>query len=245
MKLSIIIPCFNQTKELCDCLESISKQTFKSYEIIVIDGGSEENLENILKSISVKIKFISEPDLGVYDAMNKGLSLANGDWLYFMGVDDAFYDDDVLKSLTPFFEKDGVELLIGSILYRFKKDDSIFVRKNKGLFKPLWSRLIWLKNTLPHQGIFYHKSLFEKKRYDTKYKVLGDYAFNLNLWKRNVSVLILDHIIASCGTQGLSKCYNWALYKEEIELKTEASFFIFRPLFLTMAIIKFVLKKLF
>ncbi|GAA4816294.1 glycosyltransferase family 2 protein [Litoribaculum gwangyangense] len=245
MKLSIIIPCFNQIKELYDCLESISKQRFTDFEIIVIDGGSKGNFESILIAIPLKIKFVSEPDSGVYDAMNKGVSMASGDWLYFMGVDDAFYDDDVLKSLIPYFKNDNVKLFIGPIIYRFKKDDSIFVKKNKGLFKPLWSKQIWLKNTLPHQGMFYHRSLFEKQCYDTKYKVLGDYAFNLNLWRRHVPVLIIDTIIATCGTQGLSKCYNWSLYKEEITLKTEASFIIFKPIFMVIATTKFVLKKLF
>ena len=191
------------------------------------------------------IKVVSEPDFGVFDAMNKGVSLADGNWIYFMGVDDSFYDLDVLKSLAPYFEERSNKLILGKIVYRFNKQDSIFVRKNKGLITPLWSKIIWLRNTMPHQGMFYHKSVFANKRYDTGYKILGDYAFNLNLWKEQVCVLILENIIATCGTQGLSKRYNWALYKEEITLKTRASSLLYKPLFVFLGMVKYGLKKLF
>ncbi|MCF8272439.1 MAG: glycosyltransferase [Flavobacteriaceae bacterium] len=245
MKLSIIIPCLNQTPQLIQCLKSISNQTFNSYEIIVVDGASKDNPASFLKSISNNIKFISEPDLGIFDAMNKGISLAKGDWLYFMGVDDYFYDSDVLKSLTPLFDSESVKLIIGQIVYRYKDQDSIFIKQNKGLIKPIWSKKIWIRNTLPHQGMFYHNSIFKEKRYDINYRVLGDYAFNLNLWKSQVPILISNNIIATCGTQGFSKKYNLALYKEEILLKTKASSVALMPVFTFIALVKFGLKKIF
>ncbi len=98
MKLSIIIPCLNQIELLKDCLKSISEQSFDSYEIIVIDGNSSDGTKMFLKVVSDSIRALSEPDKGIYDAMNKGIKLAHGQWLYFMGVDDRFYDNDVLKS---------------------------------------------------------------------------------------------------------------------------------------------------
>jgi glycosyltransferase involved in cell wall biosynthesis len=245
LKLSIIIPCLNQTTNLIECLKSISNQTFNSYEIIVVDGASEDNVDFFLQPLPSNLKFVSEPDLGIFDAMNKGVSLAEGDWLYFMGVDDYFYDSDVLKSLIPLFDTKSIKLIIGQIVYRYSNEDSIFIKKNKGLIKPIWSKKIWIRNTLPHQGIFYHNSIFKEKCYDINYRVLGDYAFNLNLWKSQVPILISKNVIATCGTQGFSKKYNLALYKEEILLKTKASSFALMPVFTFLALAKFGLKKIF
>ncbi|MDP5158703.1 MAG: glycosyltransferase [Flaviramulus sp.] len=244
MKLSIIIPCLNQTKELFDCLESISKQSFLDFEIIVLDGGLGVNLNSISKSKSLQIKLVSEKDLGVYDAMNKGIDIANGDWLYFMGVDDAFYDFEVLEYLSTSFEIKDVKLILGKIVYNYKKQDSIFLKRNEGLILPIWSKKIWIRNTIHHQGVFYHKSNFLKNKFDIRYKILSDYDFNLKLWKQQVPILILDRIIAKCGTGGLSKKYNLNLYKEEILLKTLSSSIIFTPIFICLTLIKYVFKKM-
>ena len=245
MKLSIIIPCFNQTSDLIQCLKSISNQTFNSYEIIVVDGASKDNVDFFLQPVPRNMKFVSEPDLGIFDAMNKGVSLAQGEWLYFMGVDDYFYDIDVLKSLAPLFETKSIKLIIGRIVYRFRDQDSIFIKKNKGLIKPIWSKKIWISNTLPHQGIFYQRSVFDSKRYDVRYEILGDYAFNLNLWKEKTPILIAENIIAYCGTSGISKKFSFSLYNEELLLKTRATSIFYIPLFSILMVVKYFFKKIF
>ncbi|MFI1770928.1 glycosyltransferase family 2 protein [Thalassobellus citreus] len=245
MILSIIIPCFNQVSQLFECLQSIRKQTFKSYEIILVDGGcSEDIIKYILILKAENIHLISEPDLGIYDAMNKGIDLAKGNWLYFIGVDDAFYDNNVLESLIFSFKKDDIKLIAGEIKYEFNNQDSIFVKKNKGLIKPIWSKKIWLRNTLHHQALFYHKSVFKQARFDIKYKILADYAFNIQLWKQQKPVLILDRVIAKCGTQGVSKQYDFNLYWEELILKTRSSSVILFPLFVILSMVKYSFKKI-
>ncbi|MBD0830553.1 glycosyltransferase [Aestuariibaculum sediminum] len=243
MKISIIIPCLNQIDKLVECLKLVSKQTFKSFEVIVVDGGSSNFNLKALTDKFTDIKFISEPDNGVYDAFNKGVSLAEGDWLYFMGVDDRFYNFNLLESIVPYLKENNKLLILGQIIYEFKKDDSFLIKRNKGLVKPDWSKKIWLRNTLPHQGIFYNKNVFKKEQFDTRYGVLADYAFNLNLWKKQVPVLKIDKVIAFCGTQGLSKNYNYRLYKEEACLKTRASSVLFMPIFIMISAIKFGLKN--
>jgi putative colanic acid biosynthesis glycosyltransferase len=244
LEISIIVPCLNDTPKLIECLELLTSQTYNAFEIIAIDGGSYDTNKDDFDVLE-RVNFISEPDLGIYDAMNKGISLSQGNWIYFMGVDDCFYDFDVLKSLVPYFDKKDVKLILGQIVYIFRKQDSVFLKNNKGLVKPIWSKKIWFKNTLPHQGIFYHKSVFYQKRYDIRYKILADYAFNLNLWKQKTSVLTLEKIITKCGTEGVSKKYNYTLYKEDVILKTRASSIFFMPFFVVLNITKFILKKIF
>ncbi len=118
-------------------------------------------------------------------------------------------------------------------------------KRRKGIVKPSWSQKIWLKNTLHHQGVFYKRSIFKKLSFDTDYKILADYDLNLKLWQRKSPILLIDRIIARCGTQGLSKQYNWTLYKEEIKIKTNATSFFFRPFFVLLAIVKYCFKKVF
>ena len=244
MKFSIIIPCLNQIELLKDCLKSISEQSFDSYEVIVVDGDSTDGTREFLKSVQGLVKSISEKDKGVYHAMNKGIELAEGDWLYFMGVDDRFNDIDVLKNINIATTK-NIKLIAGNVLYQFKRKDTFFVKRNKGLVKPEWNRKLWLRNTMHHQGLFYNRLIFNNELFNAKYKILGDYALNLKLWQQRVPILLTDEIIAKCGTQGLSKKYNWNLYREEINLKNEVSSIVFKPIFTVIALIKYSIKNLF
>lgn len=244
MKLSIIIPAKNEASKIQKCILEVYKQTSSFFEVIVINGGGAKLDTTALQKKFKNLTIITEPDLGVYDAMNKGVLLAKGKWLYFMGVDDGFYNINVLKTLRSYFNNENVKLLLGNIVYSFNEKDSVFVKKNNGLVKSTWQNKIWIKNCLPHQGMFYHHSIFNQNLYDISYKVLGDYAFNLSLWKKKVSVVIIDEIVANCGTEGLSKQYNYSIYEEEIKLKTKASSRLFMPLFFILAMSKFILKKI-
>src|SRR5688572_7883253 len=99
---SIIIPTFNSSLTLRACLDSIAGQTFKNYEVIIMDGLSEDNtiqLANNYRSSLPNLRVISEKDYGIYDAMNKSIKIAKGSWLYFMGSDDFFYDRGVLENI--------------------------------------------------------------------------------------------------------------------------------------------------
>lgn len=229
--------------ELIACLSNVTKQRFDSFEIIVVDGSDSLKESNLIEMFK-DVKFIIESDKNVYDAMNKGITKATGEWLYFMGVDDRFYDFNVLRSVVPFFNENKVKLILGQISYKYERNDSYFIKRNDGLVKPVWSAKIWLKNTLQHQGVFYHKSNFYEQNYDIRYSILADYAFNLSLWKKRVPVLILDKVIAKCGTGGLSKNYSFKLYREEVDLKTRASSIVLKPIFFILAMVKMSLKRI-
>src|SRR3982750_4096075 len=100
--LSIIIPTFNSQITIERCLESLSKQTFRDFEILVIDGGSEDNTIGLVKEkqpVLPAVTLVSEKDEGTYDAMNKGIGLSTGTWLYFLGSDDWLYNEQVLQNV--------------------------------------------------------------------------------------------------------------------------------------------------
>ncbi len=131
---------------------------------------------------------MSEADKGVYDAMNKGISSANGKWLYFLGADDKLLDENVLSAVFSELISDKTKLIIGNIKYDLKGKGAIYTHNKSGLVISSWSRKIWFKNTLHHQAIFYNRIIFCNRNYSIKYSVLADYAFNLYLYKKKVEV---------------------------------------------------------
>lgn len=209
----------------------------------VIDNKSTDGTEKYLKSLNSPFYWLCEQDMGIYDAMNKGIKSCSGDWLYFLGCDDRLlYSktlEDVFNNITSEFD-----LIIGKIEYDLIGNETHFISKNKGVVTSSMSRKIWLRNTMHHQGVFYKKSLFSKLEYSTQYKVLSDYDLNINLFKQGIKKLIINDKIALCNTKGISKNYNWKLYKEEINLKTNNTSLLFKPIFYLIAFGKYLIKKM-
>lgn len=223
-------------------MTSIQNQTFNDFEVWIIDGNSQDNTKGFLKNLKKPFLSVSEKDLGVYDAMNKGLKMSKGTWIYFLGADDLLYNNETLEQLHHLFDEKAA-VISGSIKYDYNSKDSIFIKRNEGVFKTKWSSRLWINNTVHHQSVFYRKELFAEKMFDLSYQILADYQFNLNLYKKNLKRISIDLIIAKCGTDGMSKNYNWNLYKEEIMFKSKASSIVLLPFFFTIAFLKFVIKK--
>lgn len=244
MLVSIIIPSLNNLEKLKDCISRIKDQTFDNYEVWIIDGNSSDGTKNYLQTLKNPFMWISRLDKGVYDAMNQGILRSKGKWLYFLGSDDKLYSKNTLAEVFKDQVSVNQKMIIGKIKYNYKKSDSFLLKKNDGIVKPSWTNQLWINNTLPHQSIFYNKELFIDKEYSLGYKILADYAFNLHLFKKRNKVKIIDKIISICNTEGLSKNYNWKLYKEEIRIKTNESSLIYKPVFVLLALTKYLLKSI-
>jgi glycosyltransferase involved in cell wall biosynthesis len=175
--ISIITPVLNAESCIEVALKSVADQTYRNIEHLIIDGGSTDNTLDIVRKYHRQyehIKVFSEEDSGIYDAMNKGIKLAKGDWLYFLGSDDRFVNDDVLLNLLDYFNSD-LDIFYGNVIF------AISGRVHDGEF----SKEKLLKRNICHQSIFCRKSVFDKTGYfDTKYKVLADWHFNMK-WINN------------------------------------------------------------
>lgn len=176
MKLSIIIPTFNSAKVIGRALDSIVNQIFDDWEVLVMDGASTDGTANVVKSFNDKrIKFYSESDKGIYDAMNKGIRRSQGEWLYFLGSDDWLYDKDVLACFFRDNDFSQYDVVYGDVNAPHLNE------RNQGE----WSLDSLMYNRC-HQAIFYKKYLFAKfGYYNLKYKVWADFDFNLK-WFLNV-----------------------------------------------------------
>lgn len=176
MKLTIIIPTYNSASCIARCLDSIVCQTMQDFEVLVMDGVSTDNTRELAKSYNdERIKFYSEPDKGIYDAMNKGIAKAHGEWLYFIGSDDWLLDSNVLQSVFSL----GID-----------KYDVVYGETESDL--PDFCRGEWtlknIKHNRCHQAIFYKKYLFEQLGlYNLKYPILADHDFNLK-WFLNKNI---------------------------------------------------------
>lgn len=170
MKLSIIIPTYNSAAVLGRALDSIVSQTFNNWEVLVMDGASKDATVSIAQSYQdSRIKVFSEPDRGIYDAMNKGIDKAKGEWLYFLGSDDWLYN---INSLDKIFQYDDIynyDVVYGTVDAPHLEDK----------YKGEWTVDNYMDNRC-HQAIFYKRSFFGKSlRYNIKYSVCADSAINL------------------------------------------------------------------
>lgn len=220
MKISVITVCLNAGNTIEDTLLSVFKQTCKNFELIVIDGASKDTTLEIIKKYWDQISyFVSEPDSGVYDAMNKGIKAASGDFLIFLNADDVFCDENVLEEVSKALEKNpDVKFLFGDCQYlsEGKKIDSI-QRFNK--FKDDFSIIL---NNICHQSIFYHKSLFEKfGGYSMDYKIYADWDFNIKCLAQNkIRAMHLPVIVSKFQLGGIcsSQKYKKICQKEKNKL---------------------------
>lgn len=213
MKYSIITINFNNEEGLKKTIESVINQTFRDFEYIVIDGGSTDGSKEILKKYDAQITYwVSEKDKGIYNAMNKGISHAVGDYLNFMNSGDSYHTQTVLEDIAEMNYED--DIIIGGFCERLKRIHHIIPQQEITL-------LSLMKYTPNHQATFYKRKLFCKRLYDESYKLLADRKFNyLSIIYDNCSVKIIDNIVADYDTNGVSSIYN-NLKKEHDRLLEE------------------------
>ena len=166
MKVSIITVCYNSAKTIRDTIESVKSQTYKNIEYIIVDGKSIDNTLGIVNEYHETVdKVICEKDSGIYDAMNKGITLSKGKWLYFLGTEDVFFNDTVLEYIFNDLSLEKETIVAGKIVYQGKKKPFIH-SKNKMVKEVSWSNSMWIRNGLHHQGTLYKKALFKNKKND-------------------------------------------------------------------------------
>ena len=195
MKLSVIIPTFNSGAVIKKALDSIVCQTFADWEVLVMDGASTDNTLEVARSFGDnRIRFFSEPDKGIYDAMNKGIKTAQGEWLYFLGSDDWLLNKEVLQSVFS-DDIDQYDVVYGDVVAEH------LLPCHKGE----WS-VEKINYNRCHQAIFYKASAFSKNGlYDIKYPILADYAFNLKWFlKGNLKSNYIKREIAHFSEDGIS-----------------------------------------
>lgn len=178
--ISILIATRNAAQALPRCLDSIRKQSFRGVEVIVMDGGSVDATVDILKAHGdVVAAWRSEPDGGIYNAWNKALALAKGQWLCFLGADDWLWDEGALERLVPQLQQALPECrVVYSRVHQVDRRGQVA----EALGEPWPQAKAKFRShvCLPHPGLMHHRSLFESHgRFDERFRLAGDYEFLL------------------------------------------------------------------
>jgi len=230
MKISIITVVWNNVETIKNAIDSVLSQTYKDIEYIIIDGASNDGTVEIIKSYGDSIsKFVSEPDKGLYDAMNKGISLATGDVVGILNSDDFYVDEDVIDTVVKVFEKNKCDSMFADLVFvKANNLDKVVRYYDSGKFHPSKFAYGWM----PAHPTFFVKREFYTKYglYKLDYKIAADYELLIRfLHKYKLSYYYLPKSIIKMRIGGVSTSgiqSNYILNKEiirgcrENELKT-------------------------
>ena len=200
MLFSIITVCYNSEKTIRRTIESLLKQSFTDFEYIIVDGASKDSTLDIIKEYQVqfngRMRYISEPDKGIYDAMNKGIAMAQGDVIGIVNSDD-FYEPDALLDISNAIDE-KTDILYGMVRHC----------SNDGLQELRISRNNhFLLNccNLEHPGVFVKKSCYQQHGvFDLQYKVFADYELMLRFSRKNALFKPVDKIVTNFSAGGVS-----------------------------------------
>ena len=200
---TIIVPAYNVAVVLPNCLQSIAQQSFTGYEVLLMDGGSTDATLSVAGSFVSQMQghlsIHSEKDKGVYDAMNKGIAKAAGQYIIFLGADDHLAGPEVLQQV---FDDAAVhklpQLLYGDVITSHQ------VAAGAGIYGGAFTMQRLVKENMPHQAVFYHRSVFEQfGTYNLAYPVYADWDLNLRIFEK-VSHAYTGIKVAHFASGGLS-----------------------------------------
>lgn len=215
MKVSIITVNYNNSEGLKKTLESVINQSSLDYELIIIDGASTDNSIDIIKGYALKIQslsYISEKDKGIYNAMNKGINMSNGEYLIFMNSGDCFYNEQSLENTEPFLDAKH-DIISGiAISERYK----MYPVKPENL-----SMSFFLKSSMNHQATFIKRELMLKYHYSEKYRIISDTEFFFKaMILDNCSYLDIPVYVCLCEDAGASGDLKASLNERYFAIKS-------------------------
>lgn len=203
MKISVITVCFNSEKTIERTIKSVINQDYDNFEYIIIDGKSTDRTLEICNNYKSKIShLVSEKDEGIYDAMNKGISLASGDIIAIINSDDYFIDNKIFSKIATLFN-DDIQILFGNVLIFSEKTKKIKRKYKAKIYKPCLS-IFGIQP--PHPASFIRKDAYSKfGKYDSNYKIAADFDLLTRLTvKNNVKYKIINTDLVMMSDGGVS-----------------------------------------
>jgi glycosyltransferase involved in cell wall biosynthesis len=204
MKISIVTAAYNSAATLRQTLESVLSQDYPAIEYIVADGGSKDGTVDILKSYGDKIKWVSERDSGIYEAMSKGVKMATGDAIGIVGSDDFYPNNEAISNIVKGFEESNADSVYGDLYYVDSINTNKIIRKWKS---GNYSKKRFLNGWMPpHTAFFIKKSAYDTYGlYHSSYRFAGDYELMLRmLYRYDVSSYYVPKVIMKMRAGGNS-----------------------------------------
>lgn len=205
MKISVVTIVYNRARFISGALESTARQTYPNVEHILQDGGSTDGTLDIIQQHDMaEIKLVSEPDAGIYDALNKGIKRATGDIIGVMHSDDFFADETVLERVAATMSDTDCDGVYGDLNYVSASDTGKTIRKwRSGNFEKAKLRKGWMP---PHPTLYLRREVFDKfGLYDPSYRISADYDAMLRfLVKGNISLAYIPEVLVKMRVGGES-----------------------------------------
>ena len=197
MFLSVVTINYNNKDGLQRTIQSVVSQTLRNFEYIVIDGGSTDGSQEVIEQYADHIRYwVSEPDKGIYNAMNKGILAAHGEYINFLNSGDFFYDNKVLENTLPYLKADIVH---GKIYDQSKE-------KLPYLVDHIPTMYYLYDSSMQHPATFFRKELFKDSLYDENYKIVSDWKFYIDkIIFQNCSFSFMPVIVAIFEGGGVSE----------------------------------------
>lgn len=245
-KVSVITINFNNKSGLEKTVRSVLSQEYKDYEYIIIDGGSVDGSKELIMSYSDYLSYwVSEPDSGIYNAMNKALDICNGEWVFFLNSGDVFASNNVLC---------GIDFDVGNNVGAIYGLNKYYTRNNRLLLNeallPFWeSRKKYRSMGFSHQAVFVRTTIAKRFGFDESYKLCADYNMIMQIYKNNYLFLRSEIIISICDGRGGASYNN--RYLQDMESARvcgcEHDFFVVFRIYVTnifRPIYRYINKKL-
>lgn len=214
---SIITVVYNAKKDLQKTIESVQDQTFNDFEHIIIDGGSTDGTFEYIKSLKFgNLKYISEKDKGIYDAMNKGIKFSSGEYLLFLNAADIFVSNDILKTVFHNIDQSKPKIIYGGANIYNESGKFLSTLKPMDFTKKNLNR--YATRVVCHQAIFAHK--YSVIEYSNKYRLKGELNWYYDLLQRigKDEILQVDEIICNYYLGGTGDKSFWENYFERVKV---------------------------
>lgn len=223
MRVSIITATYNSSATVADALRSVSRQTYQDIEHIIIDGASVDNTLDLVKEYGSRVKIVvSERDAGVYDAMNKGIGLATGDFIAFLNSDDIYADENVIELVIQKMETEGIDACYADLVYVKYDDTNKIVRYWKsGEFKKANLKNGWIP---PHPTFIARRNIYQKySSFDLNYKLAADYELMTRfISKHSIRMAYIPKVIIKMRLGGMTNKNFKNIYRQNIEILAAA-----------------------
>lgn len=216
-KFSIITVCFNAKELIEKTVQSVLAQTYPHIEYIIIDGGSTDGTLAIVNKYAGRIsRIVSEPDNGIYDAMNKGIRLSTGGWLYFPNAGDTFVDTDLLARVAAFLAKHASAEIIYGDIQRTNLTGQ-WVTNEKTYAGEIKDKRYLFTNMFCQQRAFIKRTVFEELgEFDISYKVIADYDLIFRAYQKGREFAYLGTPVISAPLGGYSNLHLDRFLKERL-----------------------------
>jgi len=234
LKVSIITATYNSASTIRDTMNCIRQQDYPDIEHIIIDGLSNDETLNIVNSFPHVAKIVSEKDAGIYDAMNKGISLANGEIIGILNSDDVYIDNQVISTVASVFEDERVDLCYADLQYvQYQNINKVVRTWKSGNFSKRSFYLGWMP---PHPTVFIRRSIYEKVGlFNTTLKSAADYEMMLRvLLKNKIPAHYIPRVLVKMSTGGVSNASVWNRIKANREDRLAWKLNGLRPYFFTL-----------